>query len=136
MKNTIKTTLLTAALAIGSLAAHAESFTMTVPFAFTAGGKVLPAGSYAVDASAMMLSLKCLSGSKSESAMLLAIPSDSISKNTSAVFNESTDVAALTSVSVPSGLTYTLPGLKKTALLMTKPLATNPTDGTVLSTRQ
>src|SRR5258706_5155456 len=53
--NYMKNTWMRLALAVSLMGAlttvaHAEPFTIEVPFAFEAGGKSLPAGAYAVDA--------------------------------------------------------------------------------------
>ncbi len=128
MKSVVMTSVLAASATVASVAAHAETFTMSVPFAFSAGGKTLPAGSYAVDVSSMVLTLRGSGGS----AMMLAIPStSSVSGKTGVDFDESREVATLATVKLASGLVYTVPmALKQTAL---KTLS--PPEGAVLSKR-
>ncbi len=44
----MKTTFVFAALMLSALAAHAESLTLNIPFAFAVPGKTLPAGEYSI----------------------------------------------------------------------------------------
>lgn len=44
----MKTTFVFAALMLSALAAHAETLTLNIPFAFSVPGKTLPAGEYSI----------------------------------------------------------------------------------------
>jgi hypothetical protein len=53
-----KSVFVLASLALFSLPAMAESFTMSVPFSFRVGTKIFPAGSYSIENSGSMLLLR------------------------------------------------------------------------------
>ncbi len=84
----LKTTLLTGALGVFALAAHAQSpvARATVPFEFAAGGAMLPAGEYTVDVPDM-LGLMVLRGSAGNSVALIATFSGATSQSTTAKLN-------------------------------------------------
>ena len=123
-----KTFVMCSGLTLGALAAHAETLTLAVPFAFSAGGKDLPAGTYSVETTGNVLALHGLGGS----AMILAIPSTKLPASTKmeASFDETAAGNVLASVTAPSGMVYTL-AAPKHALGVT-----TPPPGAVLSKRQ
>jgi hypothetical protein len=84
----LKTTLLTGALGVFALAAHAQSpvARATVPFDFAAGGAMLPAGEYTVDVPDMS-GLMVLRGSAGNSVALIATFSGTASPSTTAKLN-------------------------------------------------
>ena len=100
----LKTTLLTGALGVFALAAHAQSpvARATVPFDFAAGGAMLPAGEYTVDVPDMS-GLIVLRGSGGNSVALLTTFSGAVSHSTTAKLNfERRDgIAYLSSVEWP-----------------------------------
>ena len=123
-----KTFVVCSGLALGALAAHAETLTLSVPFAFSAGGKELPAGTYSVETAGNMIALRGLPGS----AMVLAIPSSRLSppSKTEASFEETSTGNVLATVTAPSGVVYSIPAVKHSLAGLTSPPA-----GTVLSKR-
>lgn len=84
----LKTTLLTGALGLFALAAHAQSpvARATVPFEFAAGGAMLPAGEYTVDVPDLS-GLIVLRGSGGNSVALLTTFSGAVSYSTTAKLN-------------------------------------------------
>lgn len=127
MKLTIsKALFLTAALALGSAAVHAEGFGITIPFAFQAGSTMFPAGSYMVEATNNVIYVH-----GKASALVMGVPTASGSTKLAAVFDESSEVKTLESVTMPNGITYTIPAAKPVGLSMT-----NPADKAVLSKRR
>lgn len=126
----MKTSVLCCVLALSAIAAQAETLTIDVPFAFSAGGKALPAGSYTLETAGNTLSLHGLPGG----AMMMVYP-DKTSAWTapprlSASFAETSDGNVLASVTTPNGVMYTVAPAKKTAMLLA-----NPPAGAVLSKR-
>jgi hypothetical protein len=84
----LKTILLTGALGVFALAAHAQSpvARATVPFDFAAGGAMLPAGQYTVDVPDMS-GLMVLRGSGGNSVALIATFSGTAPHSTTAKLN-------------------------------------------------
>ena len=84
----LKTILLTGALGVFALTAHAQSpvARATVPFDFAAGGAMLPAGQYTVDVPDMS-GLMVLRGSGGNSVALIATFSGTASHSTTAKLN-------------------------------------------------
>ena len=129
MKSTLlKSVFACAGIAMSSFAVHAESVAMKVPFAFSAAGKTMPAGSYTVEAEGNILSLRGVPAS----AMVMTIPSDvpMAKVKAGAEFDESSELAVLSSVTLANGKTYSLMTAKRPALAVVSPPA-----GTVLSKR-
>jgi hypothetical protein len=88
--------------------AHAESFSIDVPFAFEAGGKNFAAGDYTVDSVANGV-LVIRGGASSESAAILVAPAGySDSSKIGLVFERSSEMPVLSEVKLNSGLTVTV----------------------------
>jgi hypothetical protein len=125
--NNMKKTWMHLAVAVSLMGAlttvaHAEAFSIEVPFAFEAGGKNFPAGSYTVDsvASGVLVIRGAIS---SESAAVLVSPSGySDSSKTGLVFEKSSDMPVLSAVKLSSGLTVTIIPAKRLAANVTLPL--------------
>jgi hypothetical protein len=101
--------------------AHAESFSIAVPFAFEAGGKNFPAGNYSVDsvASGVLVIRGAISA---ESAAVLVSPAVySDSSKTGLVFEKNSDMPVLSAVRLSSGLTVTIIPAKRLNASMTLP---------------
>src|SRR5258706_7632627 len=101
--------------------AHAEPFTIEVPFAFEAGGKSLPAGAYAVDAVASGV-LVIRGATSPESAAVMISPAGySDSSKTGLVFERSSEMPVLTAARLSSGLTVTIIPAKRLSASLTLP---------------
>ena len=102
--------------------AHAEPFSIDVPFAFEAGGKSFPSGAYMVDPVASGV-LVIRGAASAESAAILVSPgaySDSL--KTGLVFERSSATAVLSAVKLSSGLTVmVIPAKRLTANLTLPP---------------
>jgi|GEM_PF-4977119 len=124
--NYMKKTWLHLALAVsltGALttAAHAESFSVEVPFAFEAGGKNFAAGNYSVDSVASGV-LVIRGASSAESAAILVSPDGySDSSKTGLVFEKSSEMAMLSAVKLSSGLTVAVIPAKRLTASLTLP---------------
>ena len=124
--NNMKKTWMYLALAVslmGALttAAHAESFSIEVPFAFGAGGKNFAAGDYTVDSVASGV-LVIRGGASSESAAILVAPAVySDSSKTGLIFERNSDMPVLSGVRLGSGLTVTIIPAKRLATNLTLP---------------
>jgi hypothetical protein len=95
--------------------AHAESFSIDVPFAFEAGGKNFPAGGYTVDSAASGV-LVIRGAASSESAAILVAPAEySDSSKIGLVFERSSEMPVLSAVKLRSGLTVTIISAKRLA---------------------
>ena len=98
-------------------AAHAESFSAEVPFAFEAAGKSFSAGVYTVESiSGVIMIHNATSG---EAAAMMASPASLAQvPKPGMVFDKSSDVATLSGVNMTSGLTLTVaPAKRLTATL-------------------
>jgi hypothetical protein len=101
--------------------AHAESFSIDVPFAFEAGGKNFAAGDYTVDSVASGV-LVIRGGASSESAAILVTPARyTDSSKIGLVFERSSEMPVLSEVKLNSGLTVTVIPAKRLAVNMTMP---------------
>ncbi len=101
--------------------AHAESFSIDVPFAFEAGGKSFAAGDYTVDSVANGV-LVIRGGVSAESAAILVAPAGySDSSKTGLIFEKNTDMPVLSAVRLSSGLTVTIIPAKRLAVNLTVP---------------
>jgi len=110
--NTLKRFTSAAALGLVSLAAlaglaRAESLSIAVPFAFTAAGKTLPAGSYTIDTGSGILLIH--GATAAESAAFQASASGLTAPGTKPglIFNRTAEGAVLSSVNMDSGVAYT-----------------------------
>ena len=105
---------------LGALAtvAHAEGFSVEVPFAFEAAGRSFPAGTYTVDSVASgVLVIRGLTSAGS-AAIMVSPSSYSASAKTSLVFERNASVPVLSTVNLNSGLTLTImPSRRLTATL-------------------
>jgi hypothetical protein len=108
----MKTTKLNLFLVLGlfgslAAAAHAESFSITVPFAFTASGKNLPAGTYSVEPVAAGL-LVIRGASAADTATISAAPGgDTMTPANAALrFESQPEIAVLSSIRMESGMTF------------------------------
>jgi hypothetical protein len=133
MKSPINSRAMKAVLLGGSLLGaasvmNAETLQMNVPFAFAAGGKMLNAGSYSVEAEGNTLMLR-----GAGSMTLFAVPSlnDSVGTKYGATFEQGATGAALASVSLSNGMTYIIPAAKRSTRL-----AASPPEGAVLSRKR
>ena len=102
-------------------AAHAESFSAEVPFAFEAAGKSFPAGVYTVDSisSGVIMIHNAASG---ETAAMMALPA-SLAEIPKAgmVFDKSASLATLSGVNLTSGLALTVAPAKRLTASLTLP---------------
>jgi len=119
MKN--KCVYFTMSLSLMGALAQAESFSIHVPFAFAAGGKNLPAGTYTVDPIAVGI-LLIRGGTSGESAAVVASPENTgIPDRPSLSFDRTSDVPLLASVRMDSGLTFTVVPAKRLAAKIAVP---------------
>lgn len=101
--------------------AHAESFSVEVPFAFEAGGKSFPAGAYTVDSVASGV-LMIRGAASAETAAVLVSPAGySDSSKTGLIFERSLEMPMLSAVRLSSGLTVTIIPAKRLAASLTLP---------------
>ena len=102
-------------------AAHAESFSAQVPFAFEVAGKSFPAGMYTVDsiAGGVIMIHNATSG---ETAAVMASPAsyEAIPKP-GMVFDKGSDLAMLSGVNLSSGLSLTVAPAKRLTATLTLP---------------
>lgn len=101
--------------------AHAEPFSIEVPFAFEAGGKNFPAGGYIVDSVTSGV-LVIRSANSAERAAILVSPAGySDSSKIGLVFERSSEMPVLTTVKLSSGLTVTIIPAKRLSASLTLP---------------
>jgi hypothetical protein len=101
--------------------AHAEAFSIEVPFAFEAGGKNFPAGAYTVDSIASGV-LIIRGAASAERAVLLVSPAGyTDSSKMGMVFERSSEMPVLSAVKLSSGLTVTIIPAKRLAANLTMP---------------
>jgi len=124
--NYMKKTCMNLALAVtlmGALTtvAHAEPFSIEVPFAFEAGGKNFSAGAYTVDSVASGV-LVIRGGSSAESAAILVSPAGySDSSKIGLVFERTSEMPALSAVKLSSGMMVTIIPAKRLATSLALP---------------
>jgi hypothetical protein len=104
-----------------TIVAHAESFSIEVPFAFEAGGKSFPAGPYTVDSVASGV-LIIRDAATAEAAAVLVSPAGySDSSKTGLIFEHSSETPVLSAVKLNSGLMVTVIPAKRIAVNLTMP---------------
>jgi hypothetical protein len=125
--NYIKKTWLHLALAVSLMGAlttvaHAEPFSIEVPFAFAAGGKNFPAGNYTVESVASGV-LIIRDAATAEAAAVMVSPAGySDSPKMGLIFERISEIPVLSAVKLSSGLTVTIvPGKRLTASLTMPP---------------
>ena len=125
--NCMKKTWMHLALAVSLMGAlttvaHAEAFSIEVPFAFEAGGKSFPAGAYTVDTVASGVLVIRGTTSPEAAAVLVSPAGYSNSLKTGLVFERSSEMPVLSAVKLSSGLTVTIiPGRRLSANLTLSP---------------
>ena len=97
-------------------AAHAESFSVQVPFAFAASGKNLPAGTYSVESIAPGI-LMIRGSTAADAATVAASPAGytDTPANPSLSFTPSPGLAVLSRVRMDSGMTFSIMSAKRLA---------------------
>jgi hypothetical protein len=124
--NYMKKTWMHLALAVSLMGAlttvaHAEAFSIDVPFAFEAGGKNFPAGAYTVDSVASGV-LVIRGAASAESAAILVSPAGySDSSKTGLIFERESDMPVLSAVRLSSGLMVTIVPAKRLTANLTMP---------------
>jgi len=95
-------------------AAHAETLSVQVPFAFVAAGKSLPAGTYTVDSVASGV-LFIHGSTGTDSAAVQAYGSETITRGAKPglIFTRSSDMPVLSSVNMESGSMFTILSVKR-----------------------
>lgn len=111
--NFMKNTWMHLAMAVSLLGAlttvaHAETFSIEVPFAFEAGGKSFPAGNYTVDpvSSGVLVIRGAIAAEKA--AILVSPAGYTESAKTGLIFEHSSDMPVLSAVRLSSGLMVTV----------------------------
>jgi hypothetical protein len=107
----LKTTLFFGGLLAlaASLSAETALVTVNVPFAFVAGGKVMPAGSYTIEEPSSGGVLLIRGNQPNSTALVLALNAGPSTTNHAGVtFNRRGSVVVLSSVDVPGGASYSL----------------------------
>jgi hypothetical protein len=92
-----------------SLSAESAMVNVNVPFAFVAGGKVLPAGSYTIEEPSTGGVLLIRGTEANSSAMIIAVnggPSNA--SHAGVTFSRRGSMVVLSTVSVPGGFSYSL----------------------------
>jgi hypothetical protein len=125
--NFMKKTWMHLALAVSLMGAlttvaHAEGFSIDVPFAFEAGGKNFPAGGYTVDPVAGGV-LVIRGAVPAERAAILVSPAEyTNSSKMGMIFEHSSEMPVLSAVRLSSGLMVTVIPVKRLAVNATSPL--------------
>ena len=101
--------------------AHAEAFSIDVPFAFEAGGKNFPAGAYSVDSVASGV-LVIRGAVASETAAVMVSPAGySDSSKIGLIFEHSSETPVLSAVRLSTGLMVTVIPAKRLAVNLSMP---------------
>jgi hypothetical protein len=124
--NYMKRTWMHFALAVSLLGAlttvaHAEAFSIEVPFAFEAGGKNFPAGAYTVDSVASGVLIIREAATEEAAAVLVSPAGYSDSSKTGLIFERNSEMPVLSAVKLSSGLTVTVIPAKKLSVSLTMP---------------
>jgi hypothetical protein len=101
--------------------AHAETFSIAVPFAFEAGGKNFPAGDYTVDSVANGVVLIRGVASPESAAVLVSPEAYSETSTMGLIFERSSDMPMLSGVKLSSGLMVTVVPAKRLAANLALP---------------
>ena len=124
--NYMKKTWMHLAIAVGLMSAlttvaHAEAFSVEVPFAFEAGGKNFAAGAYTVDQVAYGV-LVIRGAAFSEAAVVSVSPVGySDASKTGLVFEKSSEMPVLSGAKLINGLTVTIIPSKRLTSNLTMP---------------
>ena len=122
MKKTwMRLTLAMSLMSALTTVAHAESFSIDVPFAFGAGGKNFPAGSYSVNSVASGVMVIRGAGSAESVAVLVSPDGYSDSSKTGLVFSKGSELTMLSAVKLSSGLKVTIIPAKRLTASLTLP---------------
>jgi len=124
--NYMKKTWMRFALAVSLLGAlttvaHAEAFSIEVPFAFEAGGKNFPAGAYSVDP--VTSGVLVIRGAvPADTAAIMVSPAGySESSKIGLIFEHDSETPVLSAVRLSSGLMVTVIPAKRLAVHLTMP---------------
>ena len=102
MKNTFtKMTLLLGTLVVSGVAMQAETLSVQIPFAFTAGGKTLPAGSYTM--SSLVDRVLMIQGNSPDASVTVMIAAGEAAGKTGAVFSQASGKSVLSKVEFMNG---------------------------------
>jgi len=101
--------------------AHAEAFSIEVPFAFEAGGKNLPPGAYTVDSVASGVLVIRGAASSEKVAIMVSPAGYTDSSKIGLVFEKSSEMPVLSVVKLGSGLTMMVIPAKRLASGLTLP---------------
>ena len=94
------------------VAAHAETLTVHVPFAFEASGKSLPAGDYTFESVAIGL-LVMRGATAADTVAIVASPSGyTDAANPSVSFASGTEIAVLSRIRMDGGMTFAVRSLR------------------------
>ena len=120
---TIKTTLLFGGLLALAMSLNAESamIRVNVPFAFVAGGTVMPAGAYTIEEPSIQGVLLLRGNQPNSTAMVLAVnggPSNTAQAGVT--FTHKGSEVILSTVTVPGGSSYSLVGPASASVLARK----------------
>jgi len=124
--NYMKKTWMHLALAVSLMGAlttvaHAEAFSIEVPFAFEAGGKNLPPGAYTVDSVASGILVIRGAASSEKVAIMVSPAGYTDSSKIGLVFEKSSEIPVLSVVKLGSGLTMMVIPAKRLASGLTLP---------------
>jgi len=124
--NYVKKTWMHLALAVSLMGAlttvaHAEAFSIEVPFAFEAGGKNLPPGAYTVDSVASGVLVIRGAASSEKVAIMVSPAGYTDSSKIGLVFEKSSEMPVLSVVKLGSGLTMMVIPAKRLASGLTLP---------------
>jgi len=124
--NYMKKTWMHLALAVSLMGAlttvaHAEAFSIEVPFAFEAGGKNLPPGAYTVDSVASGVLVIRGAASSEKVAIMVSPAGYTDSSKIGLVFEKSSEMPVLSVVKLGSGLTMMVIPAKRLASGLTLP---------------
>ena len=120
-KRMVHFTLALSLMGAWATVAHAESFSVEVPFAFEAAGKTFPAGAYTVDSSTSGVLMIHGASSAAAAAIMVSPAQYTTNPRSSLVFDKSPGNAVLSSVNLVNGLTLTVAPVKRLTATLTLP---------------